>query len=298
MAVALGKRKRREDVGRKPDVEESSTDDDAAARALFQRAFEAKFRPLEKVEKPMDEHTSISDEDDSDDSDEDDEDDEDDEWDGLSEKDDEATPEIEVIQDKPANLIDRDQQRREMKAFMSSKPPTASSTGTSTKPPSSKAATGEDDETETTNLKNDLALQRLLKESHLLDATTFTNTANTAPEGKSRLKALDMRIRDLGGKKSHLEQDRIPMSHRRGMVAKSSDREAKRRQEAKENGIILERVKGGKVSKEARRERGIGGPSVGKFGGATLRLSKDDIRGIQSSGERRGGKKGKRGGKR
>jgi len=291
MAVSLGKRKRREDTSKKSEPAGSDTDDDATARALFQRAFEAKFRPLEIVEKPIEQDEPGSDEDNSQD------DDEDDEWDGLSEYD-EATPEIEVIQDKPANLIDRERQKREMKAFMSSKPPTDSAiiSKASTKP-SSKDSTGEQ-ETDSTNLKNDLALQRLLKESHLLDSTSFTSTANTAPEGKSRLKALDMRIRDLGAKKSHLEQDRIPMSHRRGMVAKSSDRESKRRQEAKENGVILERAKGGKVGKEVRRERGIAGPSVGKFGSATLRLSKDDIRGIQSSGERRGGKKGKRGGKR
>lgn len=291
MAVSLGKRKRHEVISKESDQRESDADDDATARALFRRAFEAKFKPLEKVEKQTEQDESGTDDDDLGDVDEDDE------WDGLS-GDDEPTLEVEVIQDKPAHLIDRDQQRREMKAFMSSKPPLGS---TNVSESSTKAPTKDptaDEETESTNLKNDLALQRLLKESHLLDASSFNTTANTAPEGKSRLKALDMRIQDLGAKKSHLEQDRIPMAHRRGMVAKSSDRESKRRQEAKENGIILERAKGGKVGKEARRERGIGGPSVGKFGGATLRLSKDDIRGIQSSGERRGGKKGKRGGKR
>lgn len=291
MAVTLGKRKRREDISNKPQAGENDSDDDATARALFQRAFEAKFKPLEKVEKPLEQSDSGSDADDSQDIDEDDE------WDGLSE-DGDAQPQIEIIQDKPANIVDPDRQKRELKAFMSSKPPTASAP-TSLK--STKAATKDptgDDETESTNLKNDLALQRLLKESHLLDANTFTTgPADTTPEGKSRLKALDMRIQDLGGKKSHLEQDRMPLSHRRGIVAKSSDREAKRRLEAKENGIILERVKGGKGSKEpARRERGVGGPSVGKFGSATLRLSKDDVRGIQGSGQRGGGK-GKRGGR-
>jgi hypothetical protein len=169
-----------------------------------------------------------------------------------------------------------------------------------------------DDNDEKDNLQNDLALQRLLKESHLLDANTFSATGNasSAPEGAARLKALDMRIRDLGGKKSHLEQDRMPIAFRKGMVAKASEREDKRRSEAKENGIILERfgaksaggagaaTRGG--GKERKRAIGTGGPDIGTFRGATLRLSKNDIKGMESSSSKRGGKGGRggRGGKR
>lgn len=68
------------------------------------------------------------------------------------------------------------------------------------------------------------------------------------------------------------------MSHRKGIMSKQSEREEKRRREARENGVILEKVKGGtKGQKEGRRDRGIGGPGVGKFSGGTLRLSKKDI---------------------
>ena len=70
----------------------------------------------------------------------------------------------------------------------------------------------------------------------------------------------------------------MPMSHRKGIISKQSDREEKRRREARENGIILEKARSGmKGHKEARRDRGIGGPGVGKFSGGTLRLSKKDI---------------------
>jgi len=70
----------------------------------------------------------------------------------------------------------------------------------------------------------------------------------------------------------------MPMSHRKGIISKQNEREEKRRREARENGIILEKIKGGtKSQKQGRRDRGIGGPSVGKFSSGTLRLSKKDI---------------------
>jgi hypothetical protein len=75
-----------------------------------------------------------------------------------------------------------------------------------------------------------------------------------------------------------MKQDKMPMSHRKGIISKQSEREEKRRREARENGIILEKAKSGmKGPKEAKRERGIGGPGIGKFSGGTLRLSKKDI---------------------
>lgn len=82
------------------------------------------------------------------------------------------------------------------------------------------------------------------------------------------------------------------MSHRKGISAKAEYKDTKRRQEARENGIILEKP-APKKSKNVRRERGIGGPAVGKFAGGTLTLSKRDVMSIQ--GPRMGSKgKGKR----
>lgn len=67
------------------------------------------------------------------------------------------------------------------------------------------------------------------------------------------------------------------MTHRRGIVAKQEEKESRRRKEAKENGIILEKVKMGRKASDGRRERGVGAPAIGKFSGGTLKLSKKDI---------------------
>jgi len=83
------------------------------------------------------------------------------------------------------------------------------------------------------------------------------------------------------------------MSHRRGIVSKATKKEATRRQEAKENGIILEKVKKSKKGGDVRRERGIGAPGIGKFQGGMLKLSKKDVADIEGPkrttiGKRRG----------
>lgn len=85
MTVALGKRKRRTDA-EKPQKsvaaavvrrESSESSDGETAKALFRRAFEAKFKPLEKVERPkLDQVQGDEDDDDGSHSD----------WDGLSEE--------------------------------------------------------------------------------------------------------------------------------------------------------------------------------------------------------------------
>jgi hypothetical protein len=149
----------------------------------------------------------------------------------------------------------------------------------------------EEDASETANLKNDLALQRLLKESHLLDPSTFKGKAS-APEGKSRLKSLDLRLQDLGARKSVSEQQKMPLSHRKGIAAKVTDREERRRKEAAENGVVLEKAKSA-LKAAKRRERSVGGPIVGKFNGGTLKLSSRDVKSIQGPkrrdiGSRRG----------
>jgi hypothetical protein len=141
-------------------------------------------------------------------------------------------------------------------------------------------------------LKHDLALQRLLKESHLLDAESLSNQA-MVPEGKARLKAIDLRIRDLGAKKSALAQEKMPMAQRKGMAAKAAAREASRRKEALESGVILEKAKVTFKPRE-RRQRGIDAPSIGKFKGGTLRLNSRDVRSIEGSKKSFGGQGRKR----
>lgn len=81
----------------------------------------------------------------------------------------------------------------------------------------------------------------------------------------------------------------MPIAHRKGIVAKAAGREATRRKEAVENGIILEKAKLA-ARPEQRRERGIAAPGVGKFRGGTLKLSSRDVKSIEGPKQRMGGK--------
>ena len=141
----------------------------------------------------------------------------------------------------------------------------------------------DDEESEAVNLKHDLDLQRLLKESHLLEQAKLSSVP-----GSHRHKAIDMRMQTLGSNSSLFHQEKMPLSHRKGILAKTAAREAMRRKEAKENGIILEKNTGsGKSSHRPRRERGVDAPAVGKFRGGTLNLSKHDVLDIQGPGRSR-----------
>lgn len=182
-----------------------------------------------------------------------------------------------------------------LKSFMSSKPPsilpsTASVAKTRGKkrPAPDDSIEDEDPTTEASLLKNDLALQRLLRESHLLDASSTTLEAT----GKNRLKATESRVQALGGK--DITVQRHSMITRKGMDTAKRTKEEKRRKDAKEAGIVLEKeVRIKKMSeREKTRDRGFG-PSVGRFKNGTLVLSKKDVMDIE--GRTGGGSSGKGG---
>ena len=149
-------------------------------------------------------------------------------------------------------------------------------------------------------LAQDLELRRLLAESHLLSRNRSTSAhANAVVEpksfatGRTRQKATDLRIQALGSGVSIHAQEKMPMNMRKGMVAAAGARESKRRREARENGVILER----EVGKKKRRDRGSGGdvhrPGVGRLKGAELRISERDVKGIEG-GRDVFGRRGKR----
>lgn len=73
----------------------------------------------------------------------------------------------------------------------------------------------------------------------------------------------------------------MPLSQRRGIDAKATEKEVLRRREAQANGIILEKPNKAKRNGEIKRRRGIGAPSVGKLRGAMLKLSKKDVADIE-----------------
>lgn len=103
MAVSIGKRKRQDDS----DGTENGSEDEGAFRVLFQRAFEAKFKPLERsTSLPGDENSEMEEasNDASEDSD----------WSGLSE--DEEL--VEVVRHGANQNGDQSPQKNERKAFM------------------------------------------------------------------------------------------------------------------------------------------------------------------------------------
>lgn len=297
MAPALGKRKRvtraeLEQESRSPSPSSGSGDDSGAEdlQAVFRRAFEAKFKPLPtEPKKPKIEDIPVQE-------DEEEEDEEESNWSGISDHEND----VEVVEyHDPHRELD-DTERAEMKAFMSSKPPTSASKSTSTSSSQKRNKKIEDaDTTEASNLKNDLALQKLLRESHLLSASSSgTSTPNTlTATGVDRHKSMDLHLQSLGAKGSIFTQKKMPMAQRKHMELKARTTEAKRRAEAREAGIVLEKENKASTGKkvERKRERGVGGPSIGKFRGGTLSLSKKDVRSITGGGGAKGKGKGKKG---
>ncbi|KAL9108915.1 MAG: hypothetical protein Q9227_006311 [Pyrenula ochraceoflavens] len=244
--------------------EDSFTEPDLSTD-VFKRFFEGQFQPLSRQSSG-----SLNGKGDaSDDSESDDIDSTSLDWNGLS-TDDEASPKVEIVEHREP----RDQEENSR-----GNPQTASKLGT--------LPIIQEDEYDKLNLKNDLELQRLLKESHLLDG----HDGITTPEGSKRQRAVDMRLQSLGAKKSILQQEKMPMAHRHGMQAKARAREKLRRSEALQNGITLERALPARKSLATKRNRGVGGPGIGKYSGGTLKLSEKDIQSLQGPKRVRGSRK-------
>ncbi|KAI0177715.1 hypothetical protein BJ166DRAFT_29217 [Pestalotiopsis sp. NC0098] len=258
------------------------------------------------------------DEDEDDDEDDDSDDQDQDDWGGLSGSDDDeeeaeqdtARPnKIEVVDysqsNAPTNPLAAALARREAKTYLSSKVPLSSVGGAeaTNKPKSSKTKTPTDEDSADL-VKNDLALQRLLSESHLFNPTKRSGSligsaVTTEHTGRNRHLATDMRVAALTENKnkssSIFKQDKMPMSHRKGIEGARRDRDAKRRREAKENGIILEKATGSgkKGPQRSARERAVDAPAVGKLRNGMLKLSKRDVAEINGP-VRRGNDKKKR----
>ncbi|KAL2432518.1 hypothetical protein ABEF95_012217 [Exophiala dermatitidis] len=299
MSTTLGKRKREVVVATRHRLRSSSDDSgdqhnaipSGIERDIFKKYFESTFEPLPESQTAI---PPVSDEDEDEDDDVSDNsssrEDEDEDWEGLSESEQEEEPTtVEVIEHWNAtkDSDDAEFRRLQYKTFMSSKPPKEVEQSAKKKP---KQQPEEEDESEALNLKHDLDLQRLLKESHLLEEAKASSTL-----GAHRHKAVDMRLQSLGSKGSLFQQEKMPLTHRKGILAKAASREAFRRQEARENGIILERPSGKPKSSQSRRERGVDVPAVGKFRGGTLKLTKKDVVNIQGANHSGGrGSKGRR----
>ncbi|ATY64662.1 hypothetical protein A9K55_004889 [Cordyceps militaris] len=278
----LGKRKSRGDA-EAPASGVSELD----AEAIFRRHFEAQFEPL-------DEAAAQREQDDDDAVDSDLDEDEDEDEDNADDDEEEDAPAVQVIDhSQPQVPKEPKMSKKELKAFMSSKviDHTAPATST-TAPPSSKASKAMPEDAPSL-LAQDFELRRLLAESHLFTPAAHHSSSNNGSQegeafaaGRTRLKATDLRLQALGSKTSLLTQVKMPMNMRKGIVAAREAREDKRRREAKENGIILERSsaqRGGKKTGRVRKERGVHGPGIGRMRGSELRISEGDVRKIEGS---------------
>ncbi|KHN99499.1 uncharacterized protein MAM_02352 [Metarhizium album ARSEF 1941] len=198
-------------------------------------------------------------------------------------------PAVQIIDHSAPRPPGETMSRRQLRAFMSSRPPDQTAFPDPVRPSGSSKSSALPEDAPSL-LKQDLELRRLLAESHLLAphaaTKSLSSVSSNAPQPKSfaagriRHKATDLRIQALGSKLSIHGQHKMPMHMRKGMVAASHAREAKRRREAKENGIILERETGKK-----RRQRGprsdVDRPSVGRLKGAELRITDRDVKRIE-----------------
>jgi hypothetical protein len=268
----LGKRKRRASLEPKAKPDTPSKDI-KKAQDLFQKHFEAAFQPIAVNDRTSDIDTSEY----GDNTD----------WEGISEAEEEDIPDVQVIEHVHAisdtSILDAKSAR---KAYMTSKPPPTSTAQTSTKS-SNLDATSSKTKSATELTSEDLALHRLLTESHLLSEST----TSLDPTLKARHAAQDLRLRALGAKKplAVLSAGNMPMVARKGIQNKRKMKEDERRREAQEAGIILER-EGGKKTREREKTRGksksaykrdVGAPSVGRWKGGTLVLGKSDVAEIE-----------------
>ncbi|KAL8705005.1 MAG: hypothetical protein Q9201_001850 [Fulgogasparrea decipioides] len=266
MPAILGKRKRRKEVSRRDEQRSSGADleEDEQLRRLLRHHFETKFEALEPSGPGAIQRTPQEEDLDAIDSGNETD------WTGFSG--DEEQLDAVVVDYQNLEKAKAGVSRKELKLFMTARPPLQSNKATSTVDGrGTEPADPDEVATDVANLKNDLALQRLLKESHLLDPKL-----SSAPSGQSRHKALDIRQQTLGSKSSLFSQQSMPLAQRRGILAKAAERDEKRRREAKENGIILEKAMKSRA-RDRQRQRGIGAPSVGKFSRGILTLSKKDV---------------------
>ncbi|CAK7218587.1 pre-rRNA processing and 40S ribosomal subunit assembly [Sporothrix bragantina] len=281
--------------------------------------------------------------------DEDDDSDESDgseDWSGLSgdEVEDEPTnaaPAIEVVDystDPTKETPETAMSKHERKLYLSKRPPTSFDEEANRSAQNNKKSKKKNGEAAADGtfkdapelLANDLELQRLISESHLLagafrlpssfsTASGATSTVGSASDvngtsshkssqpfaaGRLRQRTTDLRIQAVANKargdasstgtvtvnqasESIFTQAKMPMSMRKGIAAAAASRESKRRQEARESGIVLERPAVKPMSKSAaKRMRAVDAPAVGRMHGSELRLRDKDIRAIE--GPRKG----------
>ncbi|ODV58256.1 Faf1p ASCRUDRAFT_77962 [Ascoidea rubescens DSM 1968] len=115
-----------------------------------------------------------------------------------------------------------------------------------------------EDVNEMENLKNDVQLQKLLSESHILSSGILSNTYSGVdvtlktinenfhdgqPVGKLKLKAMHQKLSNLSEDSSRKKLDKVPMKIRKEMKKKQIQRIQNHESMAKEGGIVLAKNK-------------------------------------------------------
>ncbi|BFZ59334.1 pre-rRNA processing and 40S ribosomal subunit assembly [Saitoella coloradoensis] len=216
-----------------------------------------------------------------------------------------ARPSKVVVVDASTDLegrgvtIDKSQK----KAFMSSKAPKLDASNTTSVKNLQDLLEGDGDENdEEDDLKNDAALQKLLRESNLLKEAGGDSLELS---GKARLKALQSRITELGGAGPKKERMSTQILH--GIKNKARKSILAHQSRAREANIIIAKptAEQEELTKKVRsgwkddvRNRNAHGRlkeiGVGRFKNGSLVVSKRDIERINGDGAKRGGKGGKR----
>ncbi|CAK7264268.1 pre-rRNA processing and 40S ribosomal subunit assembly [Sporothrix epigloea] len=288
--------------------------------------------------------------------------DEDEDEDGDKDRPKNATPAIEIVDystDATRETPETAMSKQERKLYLSKRPPTSfdeeasraakNSQSKSKKKSDATVADGTLFKDAPELLANDLELQRLISESHLLagafrlpssfstaSGATSTlgsvsstgsasaggrhnNSSQPFAAGRLRQRTADLRIQAAANKargdalssaagttvtvsqasESIFTQAKMPMSMRKGIAAAAASRESRRRKEARESGIVLERPAAKAVSKSAAKRmragmRAVDAPAVGKMRGSELRLRDKDVREIEGAKKGAMNKKKKR----
>lgn len=147
-------------------------------------------------------------------------------------------------------------------------------------------------------VQEDLDLQRLLQESHILKnlanerrnhssgADLTLKTLNDPIIGKARVRTLDSRIHQLasinGDPKKLNKLEKMPMKIRQGMIKAQKERISKHEQHAKDNGIVMSKTKKGHfrqldndnafISKDKMIGKGVGVHKNTKFRDRGLKI--------------------------
>ncbi|EMR10994.1 hypothetical protein PNEG_00596 [Pneumocystis murina B123] len=123
-------------------------------------------------------------------------------------------------------------------------------------------------------LKNDVALQRLLRESHLLKKGSNRSTFSLEPIGKQRHKIIENRIKLLGGKEI---KEKVPFKIKLGMKLKAKIRSDIAKKKAKESGVVRA-LPAPKPKTKYKRNYGLNEIRIGKYHKGMITLSEKDIR--------------------